>query len=76
MVTIALFAAALAAALIALTILVTRRSPSRTTTVEGLATERAHTTTARAVGGLWGVHGAGTEATAGLTAPESTKSFH
>ena len=45
-------------------------------TVEGLATERTHTVNARAVGGIFGVHGAGTEATAGLTAPESTKAFH
>ncbi|WP_436776121.1 hypothetical protein [Yinghuangia sp. YIM S09857] len=76
MATIALFATALAAALIVLTVLVARRSPTRTTTVEGLASERTHTVTARAVGGIWGVHGAGAEATAALTAPESTKTFH
>ncbi|MCF2528210.1 hypothetical protein [Yinghuangia soli] len=75
MLTIALFAAALAVAVTVLTLVVRSRT-SRTATVEGLATERRHTTTARAAGGIWGVHGAGTQATAARTAPESTRAFH
>ncbi|GCD93023.1 hypothetical protein [Embleya hyalina] len=76
MVVIAVLLAALAVVVVALTVVVSRRAACRTTTVEGLATERAHTVDARAVGGIWGVHGAGAETTAGLTAPESTRTFH
>lgn len=76
MTTITLFAIALTLTITALTLLITRRTGSRTTTLEGLATERRHTTDARAVGGIFGVHGAGTTATAALTAPESTRTFH
>jgi hypothetical protein len=76
MVTIALFALVVTAAIATLTFVTMRRSATRTTTPEGLATEHTHTTDARAVGGIFGVHGAGTQATAALTTPESTRTFH
>lgn len=76
MTTIVIFALTLATALAILTLITRARARRRSTLPEALATERTHTTTARAVGGIWGVHGAGTEATYGLTAPESTRTFH
>ncbi|HSA50032.1 MAG TPA: hypothetical protein VLH10_07965 [Yinghuangia sp.] len=76
MATIALLAAALATAITVLTVVIARRTARRTGTVEGLAIERTRTTDARAVGGIFGVHGAGAEATAALTAPEATRTFH